>query len=69
VSTESEKKLDWVNMCKTCTAQQITGFSHSSEGLYKKSSKQGHTVEHNIKSLLLFKRSDLVQTPLQKIAS
>jgi len=46
MSIESEKKLDWVNMCKTCTAQQITGFSHSSEGLYKKSSKQGHTVEH-----------------------
>jgi len=46
MSIESEKKLDWVNMCKTCTDQQITGFSHSPEGLYKKSSKQGHTVEH-----------------------
>lgn len=33
LSTESEKTLDWV-MCKTCTAQQITGFSHSPEGLY-----------------------------------
>lgn len=39
LSTESEKTL---NMCKTCTAQQITGFSHSPEGLYKKISKQGH---------------------------